>query len=53
MKRGLIGLILSLSVFISSCAEVLLFGAGAVAGGVAGYYAGKKGYKVKIEKEEE
>ncbi len=53
MRRGFVGLVLVLSVFISSCTEVLLFSAGAVAGGVAGYYAGKKGYKVKIEKEEE
>ncbi len=53
MKRGVVGIILCLSVFISSCAEAVLLGVGAAAGGVAGYYAGKKGYKIKIEKEEE
>jgi len=40
-------------VFLTSCAEVVLVGAGVVAGGAAGYYAGKEGYKVKIEKEKE
>lgn len=53
MKRGVVGILLTLSFLISSCAELVLFGVGAAAGGVAGYYAGKKGYKVKIEKEEE
>jgi outer membrane lipoprotein-sorting protein len=53
MKRVAVGALAFLSLFISSCAEALIFGAGAVAGGVAGYYAGKEGYKVKIEKEEE
>jgi len=42
-----------LSFMISSCAEVVLFSAGMVAGGAIGYYAGKEGYKVKIEKERE
>lgn len=35
------------SIFISSCA----FMVGAAAGGAAGYYIGKEGYKVKVEKE--
>ncbi len=38
-----------LSLFLTSC-EVLI---GAAIGGAAGYYVGKKGYKVKIEKEKE
>ncbi len=53
MKRGVVGIILCLSVLISSCAEAVLFGIGATVGGVAGYYVCKKGYKIKIEKEEE
>ncbi|WP_164930823.1 hypothetical protein [Aquifex aeolicus] len=36
-----------LSVILSSCA----FMVGAAAGGAAGYYLGKEGYKVKVEKE--
>ena len=36
-----------ISLLLSSCT----FMVGAVAGGVAGYYIGKEGYKVKIEKE--
>lgn len=40
------------AVFLTSCAEAVLVGAGVVAGGAAGYYVGKEGYKVKIEKEE-
>ncbi|NPB08598.1 MAG: hypothetical protein GXN96_06685 [Aquificae bacterium] len=40
--------ILLLAAFCSSCA----FMVGAAAGGAAGYYIGKEGYKVKIEKEE-
>ncbi len=53
MKRGVVGIVLVLAFLISSCAEAVLIGVGAAAGGAAGYYAGKKGYKVKIEKEEE
>ncbi len=51
MRKLILGLFL-LSLLISSCAEVILFSAGIVAGGAAGYYAGKEGYRVKIEKEE-
>jgi len=43
----LILITLSLSLLLSSCA----FMVGAAAGGVAGYYLGKEGYKVKVEKE--
>ncbi|GAB6065682.1 hypothetical protein JCM9492_07740 [Aquifex pyrophilus] len=43
----LVILIASLSLFLTSC-EVMI---GAALGGAAGYYAGKEGYKVKIEKE--
>jgi len=52
MRKILIVFVL-LSLMVSSCAEVILFSAGMVAGGAAGYYAGKEGYKVKIEKEKE
>lgn len=38
-----------LSLFLNSCTFML----GAAAGGAAGYYVGKEGYKVKIEKEED
>ncbi len=41
--------LLFLSLFLSSCALMV----GAAAGGAAGYYLGKEGYKVKIEKEKE
>jgi len=43
----LVFLIFLLSAFLVSCA----FMVGAAAGGAAGYYIGKEGYKVKIEKE--
>jgi len=46
MRFVLLALVLSL--LSSSCALMV----GAAAGGAAGYYAGEKGYKVKIEKEE-
>ncbi len=36
-----------ISLLLSSCTFVV----GAAAGGAAGYYLGKEGYKVKIEKE--
>ncbi|RLJ70287.1 hypothetical protein BCF55_0555 [Hydrogenivirga caldilitoris] len=35
------------SLFLNGCALMV----GAAAGGAAGYYAGEKGYKVKVEKE--
>jgi len=38
-----------ISLFLSSCA----FMVGAAAGGAAGYYIGKEGYKVKVEKEKD
>ena len=43
----LIILSLCLSFLLSGCALMV----GAAAGGAAGYYAGKEGYKVKVEKE--
>ncbi len=36
-----------ISLLLSSCT----FMVGAAAGGAAGYYLGKEGYKVKVEKE--
>ena len=36
-----------ISLFLSSCAFI----AGAAVGGAAGYYIGKEGYKVRVEKE--
>lgn len=50
-KVTLLSLMFSSALFISSCAEVALLGAGVVIGGAGGYYAGKEGYKVKVEKE--
>ncbi len=47
MKLAL-GLIAA-SLLLSSCTLML----GAAAGGAAGYYVGKEGYKVKVEKEED
>ncbi len=38
---------------ITSCTEVALFTAGAVGGGALGYYLGKEGFSVKIEKQKE
>ncbi len=52
MRKLVIVLFVLSAFFLSSCAEGVLIGAGIVAGGAAGYYAGKEGYKVKIEKEE-
>ncbi len=52
-KIAIISLILASSLFLTSCVELALLGAGAVAGGAAGYYAGKEGYKIKVEKERE
>ena len=43
----LILFISTISLLLSSCAFVV----GATAGGAAGYYLGKEGYKVKVEKE--
>ncbi len=40
--------VLIFALFSSGCTLMV----GAAAGGAAGYYAGEKGYKVKIEKEE-
>jgi len=43
----LIALLCTLSIFLGGCS----FMVGAAAGGAAGYYVGKEGYKVKVEKE--
>lgn len=51
MRKLALILLLASSLFITSCVEVALIGAGVVAGGAVGYYAGKEGYKVKVEKE--
>lgn len=51
MRRALALSLLSGCIFLASCAEVAIFTAGAVVGGVVGYYAGKEGYKIKVEKE--
>lgn len=51
-KIAIISIALSCALFLSSCVELALLGAGVVAGGAAGYYAGKEGYKVKVEKEQ-
>lgn len=44
-------------IVLSLCSSLLLSGCtlmvGAAAGGAAGYYVGKEGYKVKVEKEKE
>lgn len=45
----LLVLVMVASVFLSGCALMV----GAAAGGAAGYYAGKEGYKVKVEKEKD
>ena len=42
-------LLIALSVLISGCSLMV----GAAAGGAAGYYAGKEGYKVKVEREKD
>ncbi len=52
MKRKILLLLILGSLLLSSCAELILVGAGAAVGGAVGYYVGKEGYKVKIEKEE-
>ncbi|NPA41867.1 MAG: hypothetical protein GXO18_06280 [Aquificae bacterium] len=52
MRKLILSLLLGSSLLLSSCAELALLTAGAVAGGAAGYYAGKEGYKVKVEKED-
>ncbi len=49
----MLALLLGSSLLITSCVELALVGAGVVAGGAIGYYAGKEGYKVKVEKEKE
>ncbi len=50
MKSKLIlALGLSATVFLSSCAEAILLGAGAAAGGFLGYKAAKEGYDVDVE----
>ncbi len=52
MRRvKVIGLAVLCVLFLSSCAEVVLVGAGLAVGGAVGYYAGKEGYKIKVEKE--
>jgi len=48
-KVGIVSLLLG-SLLLTSCTEVLLFSAGLVTGGVVGYYAGKEGYNVRVEK---
>ncbi|WP_457600543.1 hypothetical protein [Hydrogenivirga sp.] len=50
MRRVGVALLIAGSLLLSSC-TIALIGAGAVAGGALGYYAGKEGYKVKVEKE--
>ncbi len=37
------------SVFLTSCAELLVLGAAAGAGGYVGYKAAKEGYSVEVE----
>ncbi len=51
MKKSVLVLTF-ISVLISSCAEVVIFSAGVIVGGGLGYYAGKEGYSIKVEKEE-
>jgi outer membrane lipoprotein-sorting protein len=46
--KFILGLLLA-SFFLSGCTFML----GAAAGGAAGYYLGKEGYKVKVEKEKD
>ena len=53
VKIAILSLILAGSLILTSCVEVVLVGAGAIAGGAVGYYLGKEGYKVKVEKEKE
>ena len=48
MGKFVVATVLLCGMFIMSCAEMLIFGAGAG----AGYYIGKEGYKVRVEKEE-
>ena len=50
MRKWVIALLVSVG-FITSCTEVVIVGTAIVGGGVIGYYAGKEGYKVKVEKE--
>ncbi len=52
MKKLAIVLLIAGSLLISSCVELALLAGGVAVGGAAGYYAGKEGYKVKVEKEE-
>ena len=51
MRRVVAFVLLAGCLLLTSCVEVVLVGAGAVAGGAVGYYAGKEGYKIKVEKE--
>jgi len=53
LRKLLLALLLISSLLITSCVEIVLIGAGVAAGGAIGYYAGKEGYKVKVEKEKE
>ncbi len=45
----IVALMFALSFLLSGCTLML----GAAVGGAVGYYAGKEGYKIKVEKEKE
>jgi hypothetical protein len=50
MKSKLLLIAVALSgVLLTSCAELIILGAGAAAGGYLGYKAGQEGYKVDVE----